>query len=124
MTQDSRLRARQHSKAYYERLKADEAKLAARNAKVAERMRAYRAKKRRPSEITPTEITPSEITGPSKITLPVEEGRPCVGGKHSPAKTQGEVQPSMESIIAEWQRNFDQQELAEERAAIREFGGG
>jgi hypothetical protein len=60
MDQETRLQAREHSKAYYERLKQDPERLAARNARIAEKMRLYRAKKRAKSETTPG--VQSEIT--------------------------------------------------------------
>jgi hypothetical protein len=71
MDLDARLQSRAHSKAYYERLKQDPEKLAARNARVAANMRKYRARKQgnkatskaKPEQVDATDTLSSLLEG-------------------------------------------------------------
>jgi hypothetical protein len=148
MDQDTRLQAREHSKAYRDRLKRNPEKLAALNAQAAKRMKAYRERKKARPDVTQPQpdVTPdvtkapdvtddgwitisrtpqpeSDVTEPD-ATEPTEEGRPQLGGKHAASATQGELSLSMESLVGLWHDRWAKDERLEERAAIMEFDGG
>lgn len=154
MDQDTRLQAREHSKAYRERLKRNPEKLAALNAQAAKRMKAYRERKKARSDVTQpqpdvtpdvtkapdvtddgwitisrtpqpeSDVTESDVT--PDVTERIEESRPQLGGKHDASATQGELSLSMESLVGLWHDRWakDEREAFEERAAIMEFDGG